>query len=765
MYQTIWVRMLTRYLGSTTSATATVLAIFMGGLALGAYQGGKIADKIKQQLYGYVLLEISIALIGILCSFAIISVCGGLYINLYEFFGNHLLFRTPVRIVFCMICLLLPTILMGATLPLLVAYITRTQYFQSGLSKLYAMNTFGAVTGVLLTGFILLGWIGERSSLYLAVLLNITAAYLVYRMAKRHMDIPDDDNQHAIDVKFVSTLPSIYPKAIRSWSRVVIFISGFSALAYEILWTRYMVLPLETSIYAFSAMLSFFLIGIAIGSSLSARFPISESSTVAFYAFFEILIGCLTISGIILFGIFGTLSKGFTEYFFQKISICFLMIFPVAVVFGWQFPIAVRCCLSDSSRLGTGTGWAYSLNTIGAILGSLIGGFVLIPLIGTFYSFLLLAALNIVAGGTLLWLCPSFERGKIPLLSGAIIVAICVLLSFYPENPYKKTMWYRAVNKLGSDAQIYAFHEEVSGTVVPAGNPVYPSYKHLFINGVGVTALCNETKLMAHLPMVLAENPNNMLVICFGMGTTIRSATRFPSDRTIEITAVEIISKVYDCFKYFHNDASQVMSLPNVHLFVDDGRNFLSVHKGLYDVITIDPSPPLYSAGTVNLLTREFMETCKSKITKTGVVCLWIAPELMTESLMIMKTFVHVFPGATLWGALQYTGFYLIGGQQSFDQTDENLISVAKQLSKIEDLKEWDSMYNDENVMRKLYLLSSTELEKLVENVPEITDDHPYTEFPLWRQLFLKDPILSADLVRVYKQQYMKTTNNLMDSH
>jgi hypothetical protein len=159
------------------------------------------------------------------------------------------------------------------------------------------------------------------------------------------------------------------------------------------------------------------------------------------------------------------------------------------------------------------------------------------------------------------------------------------------------------------------------------------------------------------------------------------------------------------------------------------------------------------------------METCKSKITKTGVVCLWIAPELMTESLMIMKTFVRVFPGATLWGALQFPGFYLIGGRRSFEQTDESLISVAKQLSKIEDLKEWNSMYNDENVMRKLYLLSPTELEKLVENVPEITDDHPYTEFPLWRQLFLKDPILSADLVRIYKQQYLKTTNNLMDSH
>ena len=753
MYQTIWVRMLTRYLGSTTSATATVLAVFMGGLALGAYYGGKIADRIKQKLYGYVLLEIGIALMGILCSFAIISVFGGLYIDFYEFFGNNLLFRSSTRIVFCMVSMLPPTILMGATLPLMVAYITGTQHFQSGLSKLYAINTFGAVTGVLLTGFILLGSIGERSSLYLAALFNLTAAYLVYQTAKRAKNIMG--NHHAAEIKVVPVPPAVYSIKIRSWSRVVIFISGFSALAYEVLWTRFLMLPLETSIYAFSAMVGFVLLGIAIGSSLSARFPISDSSTVAFYSLFEILIGFLTISGMILFGLFGTLSRGFTEGLFQNISVCFLMIFPVAVVFGWQFPIAVRCCIADSSRLGTETGWAYSANTIGAILGSLSGGFILIPLIGTASGFLFLAALNILAGVILLWLCPPFERGKIPIWTGALIFVACVLLAFNHENPYKKAIRYKAIQYLGPNAQIYTFHEGISGTTVPVGSHTNPLARHLFINGYGMTVLCNETKLMAHLPMALTEKPYNILVVCFGMGTTVRSATRFPADRPIEITTVDIVPKVYDCFKYFHNDASEIMALPNVHAYVDDGRNFLLVNNEFYDVITIDPAPPIYSAGTVNLYTREFMAICKSKITKTGVVCLWLPPSPITELLMIMKTFVRAFPGATLWGGLGDSGFYLIGGQRSFKQTDENLRTVANQLSKIEDLKEWNTIYGDENIIRELYLLSPTELEKLVENVPEITDDHPYTEFPLWRQLFFKETNLTADLLRAYKKQYL----------
>ena len=168
-----------------------------------------------------------------------------------------------------------------------------------------------------------------------------------------------------------------------------------------------------------------------------------------------------------------------------------------------------------------------------------------------------------------------------------------------------------------------------------------------------------------------------------------------------------------------------------------------------YDVITIDPAPPIHSAGTVNLYTREFLEICRSRITKGGVVCLWLPPGPDSEVLMIMRTFLEVFPGASLWGGFNTPGLYLIGGHRSYGQTEENLSRLARKLSRIEDLSEWESFYRDENTLKKLYLYGPENLESLLKGIPVVTDDHPYTEFPLWRgALNSEGPYLTATVFR-----------------
>ncbi len=747
MYQIVWIRMLTRYLGSTTAATATVLCVFMGGLALGAFFGGKIADRIRTSLFGYVILEIGIAFIALLSSFAIISGIGGIYIDFYYFFGNNYLYLTAARILFSIFCLLPPTILMGATLPVLVAFVThRKFYFQSGLGRLYSVNTFGAVLGVLITGFFLIGAMGEKTSLLIAALLNLIAAAIAYHLdmnLKKGGDILQTSSQAVEE----APVPSAYPIRIRFWSRITIFVSGFTALAYEILWVRLLVLPLKTSIYAFSFMLGLFLIGIAFGSWLSTRFPVSKDRPVSMFGVIEVLIGFLTVAGMLVFSTCGQISKGFTSNFYLGVMTCLVMVLPVAVAFGWQFPVAVRCCISDSAAPGKETGWAYSANTLGGILGSITAGFILIPSIGTAMSMIMLGVLNIILGGILLWISPSRERGKLPGV--AIILAACfAVMVFKVDNPYKKVMLERAYAYLGSDAQMYAFYEGVTGTTVPAGSNKSPLARHLFVNGTGMTVLVSETKLMAHLPMALVSDPKRVLVVCFGMGTTVRSASRFPASQ-IHIDAVDIVPRVFDCFGYFHTDAEKVKSQQNINLYAEDGRNFLLVRNNLYDVITIDPAPPIYSAGTVNLYTREFLELCKSRIDKNGAVCLWLPHGPSNELLMIMKTFVNVFPGASLWGGFDSPGFFLIGGHRPFGQTKENIEKLAKRLSVIPDLSEWKEYYKDEDLLKKLYLLGSDDLFKLVKNVSEVTDDHPYTEFPLWRGVLTHNvPITNAAYIR-----------------
>jgi len=752
VFQIVWVRMLTRYLGSTTSATATVLCVFMGGLAVGAYASGKLADRIKRILVGYAVIEICIALSALLVSFAFIGAFGHIYLSFYNLFGDNGLYLSTARVVFSMLCLFPPTVLMGATLPLLVAFVTRHNYqFQNGLGRLYSINTFGAVLGVFMTGFLLLGLFGETFSLFIAAFLNLIAAALAGAL---HLQLKNA-NQTALwpqTIKREQGAPPTYASRIRIWSRIAIFVSGFTALAYEILWTRFLMLPLRTSIYAFSFMLGLFLIGIAYGSWLSTRSLISKERPVSTFAFIEILIGFLTVFGMVAFSIFGKISNGFVLNLPLGIITAIVMVLPVAVAFGWQFPVAVRCCISDSNLPGKATGWAYAANTLGAILGSITVGFILIPFIGTTRTMVLLALLNILLGVILLWIRPQEERGKQPLISYAFIAGF-IAIGIMVAAPYKSVMYERVKRYLGANAEMYAFHEGITGTVVPAGSPDNPLARHLFTNGVGMTTLVSETKLMAHLPMALAKDPRNILVICFGMGTTLRSASRHPGAR-VHIDAVDIVPSVFDSFGFFHKDADRVIKQPNVKLHADDGRNFLLVSQKLYDVITIDPAPPVYSAGTVNLYTREFLELCKSRITGSGVVCLWLPPAPESELLMIMKTFANVFPGSSLWGGFKMPGFYLIGGHRSFGQTTESISSLAQRLSNISDLGEWDDLYRDEIMLRQLYLLGPGALNALVKNIPEVTDNHPYTEFPLWRGVLTgRAPQLNSIAIR----QFLKT--------
>jgi len=239
VFQIVWVRMLTRYLGSTTSATATVLCVFMGGLAVGAYASGKLADRIKRLLVGYAIIEICIALTALLVSFAFIAAFGRIYLGFYNLFGDNGLYLSTARVVFSMLCLLPPTVLMGATLPLLVAFVTRHNYqFQNGLGRLYSINTFGAVLGVFMTGFLLLGLFGETVSLFIAAFLNLVAAALAGVL---HLRLKNA-TQSAPGQPTIKREPGAlltYASRTRNWSRIAIFVSGFTALAYEILWSRF----------------------------------------------------------------------------------------------------------------------------------------------------------------------------------------------------------------------------------------------------------------------------------------------------------------------------------------------------------------------------------------------------------------------------------------------------------------------------------------------------------------------------------------------
>jgi spermidine synthase len=732
IYQTVWVRMLTRYLGSTTHATATVLVVFMTGLCLGSYLGGRRADRVKYPLLAYILLEVAIAAAGLLASFAIIRGLGGYYVQVHRWVGDGSALLLAARVAFVVACLLVPTLLMGATLPLLVAYVSRAgQDLQSGLGRLYGINTYGAVAGVLAAAFVLLGELGEAAALLIAAGLNAAAVVLAFLLWQRDV-VPENAT-----VSEVEPAPGIqpYPDMLRRMAFATLFVSGLTALAYEILWSRLLVLLLRTSIYAFSSMLATFLLGIAWGSAHAARNRRAREAPLVTVGLLEVVIAVWTIVGVWLLPFFFSLQS---DAVFPQLAVngaaCLAMILPVALCFGMQFPVAVRCCVRPATPPGRTTGLAYAVNTVGTIIGSLAAGFFLIPQIGTAHTIFVLASCNLVLGGALILLAPSAERPRRLLLSVAGLVVLFAALVSTTGDPYRTIMGRFVSTLWRPEGEILDYLEGAEATTIPAGGPG-PRQRALFINGTNMTLLVNETKLITHLPYVLAEEPKRLMVICAGMGTTMRSAALYPD---LEIDVVDIVPEVFRCFGYFHPDIDRFYDHPaGLHFHADDGRSFLLTRSVQYDLITVDPAPPLYSAGTVNLYTRDFFELAKSSLTPGGAFCLWVPPANESEVLMIMKSFHEVFPEGSLWAGLEYQGFYLIGGHRSFRQTPSQVSAVVDRLSAIKDLGEWSATYRDPRKLHDLYLTDGAGLGRMVAEANTMTDNNPYTEFPLWRQLFL----------------------------
>ncbi len=760
IYQTVWVRMLTRYLGATTYATATVLGVFMLGLAIGSFLGGKLADRTHRLIGLYCLLEILIAALSPFASLALIDGLGPLYLSWAQALSHDAAGLLGVRVLFVAICLLPPTILMGATLPVLVAFVTRlSQQFQQGLGRMYAVNTFGAVAGVLATGLVLLGELGESVSLYSAATLNLAAAVLACMLFGQEIGIVPQRPRPGQDQE---ELTPFHP-ALRGLALLTFFVSGFSALAYEILWSRLLVLVLETSIYAFSLMLAVFLLGIAWGSWDSTRSRRMIQRPVTAFARLEMGIGAWAAMGLVLLPWFNGLwlhaGGGMEPMLTVPLVIgslaCLAMVLPIAFLFGMQFPVAVRCCVARPDAPGQSTGRAYLVNTLGTVAGSLLTGFLLIPLLGTALTLVAISALNLLLGFVLALAAPREQRSGWTMLLGLAALGI-VGTAFSLGDPYPAMITTRLKKHHGPGWETFAAFERATATTIAAGDRAEPTARTLLVNGVGMTHLCTETKLMAHLPHALAENPKRMCVICFGMGTTVRSAARYGD---LQIDAVDIVPEVFDCFRFFHADAERIAAMPNVRFHVDDGRNYLLVRPDLYDVITIDPAPPLHSAGTVNLYTEEFFQLCRSRLTTGGVFCLWVPPAAESEILMIFRSFFTAFPHVTLWGAHHTPGFYLMGKHQPFDLRPEALDRLAQTLMQHQDdLREWDRHYLEPERFKQMLLMDREALREWLGSEPRVTDDHPRTEFPLWRQWF--DPAghrrLDANLLREKLQRGLK---------
>jgi spermidine synthase len=745
MYEVVWLRMLSRITGVTIYATSTVLSAFMAGLALGSFLLGKFIDRRRDTLKVYALLEFLIGCTALIIPI-ILTISFSLYKYIYQTSGENIVLTTLIRAAVSFLVLLIPTTLMGGTLPVLTSYLVkRENLFGKSFSLLYGLNTLGAVLGVLLSGFITIGILGERTTVFIGVFINLLvaiSAYSIYRSEKRTEGV-SVSIVIPVDSDTADTVISPYSDPIRNFILFVFAMSGFTSLAYEVIWTRQLILFLKTSIYAFSGMLSVFLIGIALGSIFMNRIVDKLKKPLVIFGILELGIGFLSILNLYMFphlygGDFG--SGGKFSGLFNAIFATVVIVFPITFLFGMIFPTAGLCYVKSVTRTGSSVGRLYSFNTVGTIFGALLAGFLFIPSLGSTNTVFLLAYLNVFLGAILLYLEPERYIAKKVACGSLVIIFVIMSTGLRGIDPFlttieKKMRQLSSEKGSGSKGYEIFFHKEgIEGTVTAFS---VDKSKRLWVNGIGMTMLCTETKLMAHLPLLFTRESRECLVICFGMGTTVKSAALYPH---LNITAVELVPEVFQIFKYYHGTAEEILKKENIHTVVADGRNYLLLSKRKYDLITIDPAPPVYSAGTVNLYTKDFFTLCREHLNPEGVMCLWVPGYTQQEIKSFLKTFHTVFPNMMVWSGMHGWGFYLIGTMEaiSWSAFQQNIEKIFANPNIIKDLGEYDNSCVTPEQLYRLLLWDKDEIDNLSKDGVLITDNFPYTEFPLWRYL-IKD--------------------------
>ncbi len=770
VYQVVWTRMLTLVFGATVYAVSAVLTVFMAGLAGGSFFIGRRVDKPGVNLLRlYGRLEIGIGLYCLASPF-LIGLVKFLYVAAAPAFAGSFTAFSLFRFGLSVIVLAVPTFLMGGTLPILAKYVVRRfDKLGTGVGILYAVNTAGAVLGSFLTGYVLIAAIGVRATIIVAVLANLGVGFGAFALARRGGGAalpepspepspeppaapppapePEPALAHAPEMKPAPSSRGL----LQIGALVVLFASGLASLVYEVAWSRLLGQVLGSSVYAVSAMLTTFLVGIALGSLVATRFADRVKNPPAFLALLEIGIGLTALVATplldrlpLLFlkitGVFGT---GFASGALVQFVISALVMIVPTLLMGATFPLAARIYARDLAHLGRAIGVVYSWNTVGAILGAFLGGFVLLPSIGMRNTILLAVAANVVAGSAYLLITRGSRlvvRALVPALSLGAVAALAVfgaewdryLLNF---GAFDSPGYYSDLIKTkGLRDVLYSYEIRYYKEGLNANVAVSQEGESLFlqINGrteASTTSDMPNQLLAAHIPLLLHREPREACLIGLGSGITLGSMLLHP---LYNVDCVEISSAVVEAAGYFADHDYNALADPRVRLVQDDGRNFLLQSNKKYDVLISEPSKP-WITGVSNLFTKDYYELCQERLDEDGIMCQWchyysMSPE---DFQTIVRTFSSVFPYVHLWNVGR--DVFLLGSRTALP-IDADLVTLKLQDRKIAfDLSRVGVRSGFEFV--KLFMMADGDLREFVGPGASNTDDRPRIEFSAPRNL------------------------------
>ena len=745
-YEIVWTRMLTLVFGHTVFSVSVVLAAFMAGLGLGSYLFGYAIDRLPESngssagsnapaallIYGWI--EILIFASGALLSLLFANF-SGIYSSLHSFIPESVPLQNAIKMLFAFGMMLIPTTLMGATLPIISKYcVTDDSRMGTQVSLLYALNTLGAAAGCLLTGFFLMGTFGVLQTVLLAaganLLIGISALSIYLEIA------PGADWKFRLPPL---RMPRIDLNADQKFWMSISFICGFTALAYEVLWTRLLVFSIASTVYSFSMMLTVFLLGIFLGSLLLIPLASRIHNIRTALLILQASTGLYVLGS--LYGIESILSAPWNGYNLTDPAAAFfryfkdsagLMLVPTLLL-GMCFPLLIKVVSDGHKNIGKATGQIYSANTLGAIFGSLCAGFLFLPNLGSQISLTLVATLNLLTTVLLFrtgnYMTPSIRKG-LTVVFAALILFVNMAIPADLLNPFfmRDSAGKRNLKKL-----LY-FEEGISDTVAVFKDDygvLDPTAKRLITNGISMSAsnliATRYMKLFAHVPILLVDKPDDVLVVCFGTGQTTGAAGMHPRVKSVD--SLELSTSVINAGKMFADQNHQALNNPKINFVIQDGRNHLLTTHKRYDVITSEPPPPR-TAFTVNLYTREYYELQKNRLKPGGIAAQWIPLHSQGEEEVDMhfKTFRSVFPYTMGWMSVA-NEILIIGSDQPI-RIDFEKLKVRLEEPEIKKALADIEIPNIFSFLSNIWLLDE-QVKALGEGHSLITDNRPAIEFYL----------------------------------
>jgi spermidine synthase len=753
IYELVWSRYLTTIFGASVYAIACVAACFMLGLGLGSWGIGKIIDKYQKYLRILVWLELSAGVYGLLSPIIFSGTAEFARIILQNGY-NIETFRNSIRLILSFLILIVPTFLLGGTFPIMINLLnsSRGQDIKTvgkDTGSFYSMNTLGGVVGAFSAGFILIQSIGIRHTIYLASLLNFGIAGLLYLFRNQFSEVKSKikPGMQELSIKLDENPPS--SKNIINVVLVAFALSGFTSLAYEVLWTKTLTLFFRDSIYDFTIVLTAFLSGIVIGSFLCSIVIGKIRTPVLPFAWTQVLIGIFALFSLLFISrlpyISGYLesmpslySKFGNDYWNAAIIIRFgyaflVMLIPTCLL-GATFPLVSKIVVANTQNLGYNIGLINAINTIGATLGSLLAGFVFIVVFGIQKSIILMGIINIGIGLLIIGLTP-FHKPKIKLLFlSAFILIASVFIFLVPrwDKLRMSTFILEPDQPIEKFLSLLYYHEDAYGLTsvaefIPQKIKILTTNR-LYSQNTSAMMGLEDHRRLGHIPMLLHKNPTTALMIGLGAGISLRGASEHNLDA---IDCVEISEGIMKAAHYFDRENNHVLDNPKIKFIIDDGRNFLSINPKRYDIIIGDIFFPM-SCGSNNMFSREYFALCKKHLQPGGLMCQWLPVHQLSlnELKIIIKTFKTVFPGTSLWYGMIGGSTPVIGciGMENSFNIDFNYLQRkygdSLLVSKLQE-PNLDNPY----IFLSNFVMSGNAIDVFTSDQPMNTDDHPVIEF------------------------------------